>query len=142
VAAAKNQAEHTNGARHELARLVQQGLAGRDPRRVELSQELAAALILVDLADGTSAALQPMNRSQEAQVRLVLPAYEPTTSPPIGPKGVEPPVIANSERGVTLDCVSAMAAEFGPAVEVTGEGGYNCGNGSAALSNWLGQSSR
>src|SRR5688500_19447414 len=67
------------------------------PVRLELVQELRAALLFVDLADGGRGLPQAVERPQEPPVGLVGPAHVARAPPARGPEGVEAAVVAHPE---------------------------------------------
>src|SRR5436190_23822770 len=88
-------------------------VSGR-PLRVELAEELGAAVSLVVLADGVGGAPEPVQRAEEAAVGLVAPAHVARPSPARLAEAVEAAVVADAEIGVGLDVVPAEFAQPGP----------------------------
>src|SRR3954468_18644213 len=93
------------------------------PRRIELDEELAAALGLVRLADGRRLPVQSVQSPQEPAVAGIPPAYVTRAPPAVLAQLVEAAVVAHPEGGVGLDVVAPQLAEAGPAVEGTGPAG-------------------
>src|SRR5690606_39169689 len=73
--------------------------------RVELGEELGAALGLIVLADGLGGPAEPVERAQEAGVLGVDPPHVTRAPPAVGAEAIEPPVVADPVGGVGLDLV-------------------------------------
>ena len=80
-------------------------------------QELAAASLLVDLADLTRALAQAVERAEETAVRLVPPAHVPRTTPARLPEAIEAAVVTDAGVRVTLHRVARELSESSPTVE-------------------------
>src|SRR5680860_90341 len=90
------------------------------PARLELVQELGAALLLVGLVDGGRRTAQAVEGAQEAAVGLVAPAHVAGASPARLAQAVEAAVVADAEARVPLDVVAGELAEACPPVEEAG----------------------
>ncbi len=87
-----------------------------------------APLRLVGLADHCRHLTEAAERTQEPEVGLLGPSDEATPPPSRGPQGVEPPVIADPVRGVTLDRVATEITERSPRVEEPRRRGHHVGD--------------
>src|SRR5690606_39261511 len=85
--------------------------------RVELVEEVRAALLLVGLADRGRRGPQALERAEEPPVGLVGPAHVPAPPPARAAQGVEPPVVADARVRVALDVVAPQLRQPGPRVE-------------------------
>src|SRR3954449_10239215 len=82
------------------------------PVRVQLVEELLAALLFVAFAYACRRRPQAVERAQKTAVRLVLPPHVPRAAPSRGAQRVEPAVVADAEVGVRLDVRSGRRRQF------------------------------
>src|SRR5262249_45174044 len=107
-------------------------LAVRRPLRVELAEELDAALLLVAFADRAHRHAQPVEGAQEPLVRRMAPPDVARAAPARLAQPVEAPVVADAEVRVGLDVVAGELAEPGPRVEETERARHHLGHRVAA----------
>ena len=99
--------------------------------RVELCQEVPAALLLVDLSDLRRHGSQPGEGPQEPPVGGVRPPHVAAAPPTRGAEPVQPAVVADAVVGVGLDVVTAPVTELGPRLQAPGVRRHHVGNGAA-----------
>ncbi len=95
------------------------GSVSGDPRRVELQQERATPLGLVEFTDLGGHVGQTPQAPQEPSIGRFDPAHVATPAPAVGSQGVEPAVIADPIRRVPLHRVATQVTERRPTVEVS-----------------------
>src|SRR4029453_16408099 len=106
------------------ARFMSTGLRRKAPRlarlpapfRVELAEELGAALLLVVLTHGGGGGAQPFQRAEEALVGRVPPPHVARSAPTRLAQPVETAVVADAEVRIRLDVVAGELSEPGPRI--------------------------
>jgi hypothetical protein len=83
-----------------------------------LHEELSAALLFIGLANGPSAAAQPVYGPQKSTVCRLAPSNPARSSPPRLTQAVKAAVIPDSVAGVCLDIVTGQIAESRPSLKV------------------------
>ena len=84
------------------------------PSGVELAKEEVASRGFVLLADCMGRGSQAMQGQKKSPIGLVIPADKTATTPATASESVKTTVIADPERGVSLDVVARQATKLGP----------------------------
>ncbi len=111
-------------------------VAGVVAGRVELAEEEADPLGLVDFADLGGHLTETAKATEETMIRLVGPADVARATPAVRAERIEATVVSHTVRGVALDGVATVVAQCLPGDERSWVAGHEVGEPGTYLVGW------